>query len=428
MLTSRILDPLYGRTSLDAREVELLYAPEIQRLRNIRMCNINSLLVTGASEVSRFEHSLGVVRLAKEWVDSSGASKEQAEILIAAALLHDVKTGPFGHSLEYTLKDNPRLLDLEHQQLGQDSETFFYQKTPANVSYLGARFSAQEKLGPLWPLVAQTIAGDGPLGPLISGSIDLDNIDNVVRLAYHMGITSAGDSEMAVRLARDLRVESGSLSVTSSSVPLIQRWQSLRHVLYTYLLHDWAEFSAKGMLTKAIELAADADLIGTDSWIFTDDGLIQHLISSAIGDNQEIGYLVKRLLLAQLYTPIAIFRGRQLDKYQDLSNPINKRDIERQMASVTKSPCVFHVILDKSKTDRKLRILLRDQDRVAELGFDTQEILIGLFSSRPVPEYIAARAKFEFNRKMMGYVGELSEIRDPFSDPFNSPSDQLKLI
>ena len=83
MRTSRFLDPLYGRTTLAANEVELLHAPEIQRLRNIRMCNINSLLVTGASEISRFEHCLGVVRLAKEWSNSSGASKDQAAILIS---------------------------------------------------------------------------------------------------------------------------------------------------------------------------------------------------------------------------------------------------------------------------------------------------------------------------------------------------------
>ena len=428
MRTSRILDPLYGRTSLDAREVELLHAPEIQRLRNIRMCNINSLLLTGASEVSRFEHSLGVARLAKEWIDSSGASKDQAAVLIAAALLHDVKTGPFGHSLEYTLTDNPRLQDLEHQRLDHGSAAGFYQKTPANVAYLGARFTAQEKLGHLWPHVARTIAGDGPLGPLINGSIDLDNIDNVIRLAYHMGIARADDGGMAVRLARDLRVQSGRLSITSASVPLIQRWQSLRHVLYTYLLHDWAEFSAKGMLTKAIELAAEADLVGTDSWILTDDELLQHLINSSVGENQEIGYIVKRILLAQLYRPIAIMKGSCLDHYRILSEPRKKREIERQMASIIKNPCVFHVILDRAKTDRKLMIHLRDHDRLTELGFDTQEILVGLFSSRPIQDNVSARAKSEFRNRMREYVGEPSDVCDPFSDPFDSSPDQLKLL
>jgi len=428
MRTNRFLDPLYGHSSLDAREVELLHAPELQRLRNVRMCNINSLLVTGASEVSRFEHSLGVMRLAKEWVDASGASEEQATVLVAAALLHDVKTGPFGHSLEYTLTDNPRLRDLNHQRLDHGTDTVFYQRTPANVSYLGARFSARDRLHNLWPQVAQTIAGNGPLGPLISGSIDLDNIDNVVRLAYHMGITRAGDSKMALMLARDLRVHSEHLSVTSSSVPLIQRWQSLRHILYTYLLHDWAEFSAKGMLTKAIELAADADLIGTDSWILTDDGLLQHLINSSVGDNQEIGYLVKRILLAQLYYPIIILRGSRIDRYEALSDPRTKRAIESQMTSIVKHSCVFHAILDKAKTDRKVVIHLRDQKRFAELGFDTREVLVGLFSSRPMKENLAERARFEFRNKVSEYVGELSEVADLFSDPFSSSPDQLRLI
>lgn len=66
----RCWDPLYGRTELSHFEYALLSTPEVQRLRYIRMCNINSMLVTGASEISRFEHSLGVLRLVQEWIDA----------------------------------------------------------------------------------------------------------------------------------------------------------------------------------------------------------------------------------------------------------------------------------------------------------------------------------------------------------------------
>lgn len=403
-------------------------APEVQRLRNIRMCNINSLLMTGASEVSRFEHSLGVLRLAKEWASAAQATDEDAVILSAAAMLHDIKTGPFGHSLEYTLSDNPTLSDLEHQRIDRGLENAFFQRTRANVSYLGAQFAAREKLEEHWPSVARTIAGEGPLGPLISGSIDLDNIDNVVRLAYHMGLATRDDCHIAIALTRDIRVEGDGLSISNASVSLVKRWQALRHQLYRYLLHDWAEFSAKGMLTKAIELATEAQLIGTDSWILTDDGLIQLLISSSVGEHQEIGVLVKRLMLAQLYEPVAILRGWRIDKYGYLSDPSEKRRIEQKMGEILKTHCIFHVILDKAKTDRKLSFYVRDRRQQMDVGSDTREILVGLFASRLHSEGVGRRASSEFRRDMYPYIGDFDELEDPLEDPFAASPSQLSFI
>lgn len=58
----RVFDPLYGRLQLTPLESRVFAVPELQRLRYIRMCNINSMLITGASEISRFEHALGTLR------------------------------------------------------------------------------------------------------------------------------------------------------------------------------------------------------------------------------------------------------------------------------------------------------------------------------------------------------------------------------
>ena len=47
----RSWDPLYGRIEFTDFEYGLLRLSEVQRLRYVRMCNINSLLVSGASEI-----------------------------------------------------------------------------------------------------------------------------------------------------------------------------------------------------------------------------------------------------------------------------------------------------------------------------------------------------------------------------------------
>ena len=106
----QFLDPLYGRINPDAAVQPLIFSSEFQRLRYVRLCNINSLYLTGASEPKRFEHCIGVYHLARQWSARVDLSEREARVFCAAALLHDLQTGPFGHSFQYVLEDN----EFEH--------------------------------------------------------------------------------------------------------------------------------------------------------------------------------------------------------------------------------------------------------------------------------------------------------------------------
>lgn len=136
---TRAWDPLYGRVQLDDLEWQLLKTPEFQRLRYIRMCNINSLLVTGASEISRYEHSIGVLYLAREWLAHAGAQYANSNSieLRAAALLHDMQTGPFGHSLQYVLEEDH---DFVHQDIAHGQQMQYHQQLTANAAFAGLPF------------------------------------------------------------------------------------------------------------------------------------------------------------------------------------------------------------------------------------------------------------------------------------------------
>src|SRR5882762_6966065 len=98
-----ILDSLYGVIHLPSYVWDVLTTPEIQRLREVRLCNINSLCLTGGANINRFEHSLGTAHLAVECVEAwpRGLQAATKRHIILAALLHDVGTAPFGHSVQY---------------------------------------------------------------------------------------------------------------------------------------------------------------------------------------------------------------------------------------------------------------------------------------------------------------------------------------
>jgi len=96
----KFIDALYGSISLEISKEELT-VPELQRLRSIRLCNINSPYITGGDGLNRFEHAIGTAYLAQLIAEAYSIESIDKKAFILAALYHDIVTAPFGHSLEY---------------------------------------------------------------------------------------------------------------------------------------------------------------------------------------------------------------------------------------------------------------------------------------------------------------------------------------
>lgn len=419
----RIYDPLYGVTNLTDFEYSIIVSPEIQRLRYIRMCNINSLLVTGASEISRFEHVIGVLRLTKEWVITNGQNlnDQVKKELYAAALLHDFQTGPFGHSLQYVFEDNETDEEFIHEDISHGNSLRFHQSTDANASFAGRPFCCKNILGNSWPNVGAIIRGEGELGKLISGTVDLDNIDNVIRLAYHAGIAKSEDSGIALGLAKDIVPLRNGLEISNRSIPLVEKWQQIRRKLYELLLLDWAEFSAKAMLTRALELAVDRQLLGADCWLQTDLQLFDFLEKVSIGDAQEIGDLIKRIRCGDLFIPAFMVKSPSIDKYELFSNIRIKRDLEQKLQLEIleniklKVNLIIHPILDIKKTDRVFDVYIRESGDLMSIGVNTSQLLIGIFLSKEVE---SQKKRNQIQKLVVDFLqrtglSNIKEIEDP---------------
>ncbi len=432
---ARVLDALYGRTDFNEFEFGLISLPEIQRLRYIRMCNINSMLITGASEISRFEHTLGVMRLAQEWLESNKIDAENARALMAAAALHDAQTGPFGHSLQYVLVDEKVPGSFLHDDLEHGLSAQHYQQIQSNVSFAGRHFEAPTFLGSAWPLTSALIKGKGAFGPIISGTMDLDNIDNVVRLAFHCGLVEECDRRLGIELARSMRICARRISFDASALSAVERWQLIRGRLYQVLLLDWAEFSAKAMLTLAIELAVGFDLIGTDSWIRTDDELLDFL-SSAKGESQAVAEVAGRLRRGELYSPVVLLESDFPKDWSVSASAREKRLFERELASYlsdaygVRSKILVHYIADKGKTSRAVPILVFDTGQEIVVGSDSDRLLIGVFSSHS----IAPATQSQFARDVLERLGRRGfKIRGDIADPlgeaeFDRSTGQMNLL
>ncbi|MHB8118227.1 MAG: HD domain-containing protein [Methanothrix sp.] len=259
-----IIDPLYGRIYLPDFAWDILTSPELQRLREIRLCNINSLCLTGGANINRFEHAIGTCYLAQKclnsWPPLSPMSIEEQRHFILAALLHDITSAAFGHSVEYI--ESKEGFDHENSfnyVTGiEQSDSYKYKSATLEPIFFGLRGMLSSKI-PERDLknIGEMIVGKGKFGPLIRSKMDLDNIDNVFRLAYHIGLVKCG--EVPQQLAQSLYTLKGKLIIRDESIHLIEQWHNLRKRLYYILLLNRDEFSAKAMLTEAIEIAKLSD-------------------------------------------------------------------------------------------------------------------------------------------------------------------------
>jgi len=110
-----IRDPVHNIIYFDKKEdailLELIDTREFQRLRHIKQLGLSSFTYPGA-EHTRFAHSIGVTHLVKRFIDKICSLKEEQyrkyadelknyrQLLLTAALLHDIGHGPFSHALE----------------------------------------------------------------------------------------------------------------------------------------------------------------------------------------------------------------------------------------------------------------------------------------------------------------------------------------
>ena len=242
----------------------LIDTPELQRLRRIKQLGTVSLVYPSANH-TRFEHSLGVYHLACEALEQLGVEGRQAERVQAAAILHDVGHGPFSHNLEsLTYRRTGRYHDDVHALLAE-----------------GAVGDVLRDHGLEPDAVADLVAGEGRFGQLVSGELDVDRMDYLVRDAHHTGVPY-GTIDHG-RLVRELTFVDDELVLAEGNVEAAESLLVARALMNpTVYSHSVARIS-KAMLRRAGERLLDdpdADVDAATLQRMDDSDLIVALRSS----------------------------------------------------------------------------------------------------------------------------------------------------
>ena len=115
MKTLSFADSIYGQISVDDDISLLIKLPVLQRLRHVRLSNIDSLNMPGIANLSRYEHAIGVGHLATQLGMNYRLSREDRLALSASALLHDWAITSFGHLVEEAFQYVGTGFDHEHR-------------------------------------------------------------------------------------------------------------------------------------------------------------------------------------------------------------------------------------------------------------------------------------------------------------------------
>ncbi len=303
-----IRDPLWNNIRIDGPFLRLADTAVVQRLRYVRQLGLAHLVYPGATH-SRFEHALGAYHLANRTIarlDDAGmldrVAPDEAEIVVAAALLHDVGHYPFSHALE-------EIGAMHHEAVAEPMIT------GGEVAAILRSEIAADAPERIFALMRG--ASDSPLQGLISGSLDLDKTDYLKRDALMCGVPY-GEIDVdrllhALVIVDDPHLGHAAIGVLEKALSALESLLFAKYQMFRNVYWHHAVRSPTAMYKRLVDDALRAGALQAGELVtYTDEGLLHALrerAPSALLD----AILSRRLYKRAMECPAAELDGIDLE-------------------------------------------------------------------------------------------------------------------
>ena len=261
-----VTDMLYGTFELEEVLTELIHSTPVQRLKKIHQGGA-SYLVNPAWNVTRYEHSLGVMLLIRKL---GGSLEEQI-----AGLLHDVSHTAFSHVIDHV---------LQHAEEDYHEHIFADVLERSDIPQILARhgFTYGSLLAGEWGLL------DQPLPELCA-----DRIDYTLRDMSTYGVITIDE---ATRFLGALTVVKGKIVITNIEAA---EWfvETFYQEVIDFFLHPLNVYGYDRLI-RLLSLALQQGLLSTED-LLSDDGQVLQKLSMA--QHPEV-----KLLLQQLHPGVRV--------------------------------------------------------------------------------------------------------------------------
>lgn len=381
-----IRDPIHGDTKVSGILLKLLQTPEIQRLHLIKQLGFAQLVFPGAHH-TRFEHSLGAAAIMTQLCDVLDLTDDR-ETLTAAALLHDIGHGPFSHTLESILMSQFHVdhVGLTLKLIHGDYDVF----EPNEKKYLPSPTAHDilTKAGLDLKLIGNIIQGHTPktpyLGQLLCSTIDVDQLDYLVRDAYYTGV-AYGMIDLQ-RLLQTITILRKSIMIKRKGVSVVENILMARGLMYSSVYFNKTVRIAELMLLKALETAPIHEPF--HFYRMTDAEIIHALKGKGAYQDEIMTRLKYRALFKQAYA--AAFNDLS-ESHRKIVRSLENADAckakEHELEAVLKIPA-GHLILDVPRQE-----IQRTEPRInlTEIGVEDNKKKRSLDEFTPIASAIRSR-------------------------------------
>ena len=313
--------------------------------------------------------------------------KANEETLIAAGFLHDIAHGPFSHAVDFAMR---KISGKTHEELAKD---IILNSLPSD---LANRINEQQ--------VIKLIQGkhDYPfLSQIISGPIDIDKLDYLLRDAYHVGLkysfdldyfldsyTILGDEECLNKCR--LGIEDSPQAIVTTELFLVM-WKSMYDLVY----HVEDSRVAEKMLEKAILLKENDKKIiekfsDAKSFLDLDDDFLLNLLIGLGGKSEE---LVTNIKVGKVYkvafdteldqqhfqmSSKFVDTLKNLDKVSEISDNISKQFNEKE----NKTDYEYICDIITSKAPSEIQIDKQDEETGEYVELRKKSQIVGAIQSQ----------------------------------------------
>lgn len=298
---------------LTDRVRRLIDTGEFRRLARISQLGLVALVYPAAHH-TRFEHALGVYRLALMYLKQlarderfvAAISPADAELFIVAALLHDLGHWPFCHPIE-----DIRLPGVPHHELF--ASRFLLEGELADALAADWQIDARDVVALLSDELPE--AKGRILSSMLSGPIDVDKMDYLMRDSLHAGVPYGRNFDQGRLIGSLCLNEAGdALALSEKGKTASEMLVFARYVMFSEVYWHHGVRSATAMLQRAFYLlyeSLDLDRLFRQ----TEARVIDELTAAAgQGPARELldGLFGSRRLLYKRVAHYSFFEQRQL--------------------------------------------------------------------------------------------------------------------
>jgi len=267
-----IYDNIHGYITLNRVEARILETSYYQRLRWVRQLGFTFYIFPGATH-TRHAHALGVLYVMDRILGSIGHSVTEEKLfnptardekttfhrmMRLAAMLHDIGTFPFSHTIELAYINHWRHQSQVGKTKYQANHEVLGQHIILNTDFEGGltRILKEEGIDPVE--LSKIIAGQSEnllANQLMHSDVDADRMDYLMRDAHHTGIKlGLYDMDFLIRNLVTAKSEGREmLCINEDAINVVDSFLMSRYFWYSQIINDGTGYKFDLIAAKIYE-------------------------------------------------------------------------------------------------------------------------------------------------------------------------------